>query len=107
VCGPSTNMPRHGILDLLRGLYVGPSRPVSLISPVNPVLSNVVIGFLPTSTEWGRGVAAMQIVNEASTPIEDVHGPSELSYTIPSLSLPTGKILILGNMAASKPCMKI
>ena len=77
-------MPMHGILDLLRGLYVGPSRPVSLISPVSPVLSNVVIGFLPTPTEWGRGVAAMQIVNEASTPIEDVYGPSELSYTIPS-----------------------
>ncbi|EFX64232.1 hypothetical protein DAPPUDRAFT_118378 [Daphnia pulex] len=92
VCGPSTNMPRHGILDLLRGLYVGPSRPVSSISPVNPVLSNIVIGFLPTPSEWGRGVAAMQIVNEASTPIEDVHGPSELSYTIPS-----------GNEASSLP----
>ena len=92
MCGPSTNMPMHGILDLLRGLYVGPSRPVSLISPVNLVLSNVVIGFLPTPTEWGRGVAAMQIVNEASTPIEDVYGPSELSYTIPS-----------GNEASSLP----
>ena len=105
MCGPSTNMPMHGILNLLRGLYVGPSRPVSLISPVSPVLSNVVIGFLPTPTEERRGVAAMQIVNEASTPIEDVHGPSELSYTIPSgneaSSLPSSESSLSGS--ASHP----